>query len=309
MTITAATVPPTVSVIIPTRDRRRFLPKAIESVLAQRGATFELLIVDDGSRDDTPAYLAAISAPAVRTIRVQPSGGRSNACNAGLAQVCSPLVMFLDDDDWLWPNALATLVSALREKPRAIAAVGARWDWFTEEDYERRDAHPRLVRTRSVFDELLFGWSAVSGQNLYRTSVVRDVGGFRTEMGRCEDRDLWLRIAHQGPVVLRPEIVMTYRWHRDQTRRDDLRSLREHVARLAIRALPRRDRRRALRIRKSTWWFNGAQDAISAGRYRDGMKATARAVAASPALFVSPLVGPLFVRRLIGRLWHRLRRR
>jgi hypothetical protein len=179
---------------------------------------------------------------------------------------------------------------------------------FTHEGYQRRDAHPRLPRTRIAFDELLFGWSAVSGQNLYRTSVVRDVGAFRP-VERCQDRDLWLRVAREGPIVFRPEIVMTYRWHAGQTQLADIRDIREKVARRAIRTLPRRDRRRALRIRKSTRSFDAAQDAIGGGRFFEGLKAAAGAVTASPALFASPLIWPLFVLRLAGRFWHRLRDR
>ena len=217
--------------------------------------------------------------------------------------------MFMDDDDLLWPDALTTLSGALQREPKAVAAVGARWDWFTQEGYQRRDAHPRIARTRSVFDELLFGWSAVSGQCLYRTSILQQIGGFRQDLPPCEDREHWQRIARHGPVALRPEIVMTYRWHPGQSRLPTIRALREYVARTAIRALPRRDRRRALLIRKSTWWFDAAQDALGEGRYGDAIVATARSLAASPALFVSPLIWPLFVRRLAGRLWHRLRGR
>jgi glycosyltransferase involved in cell wall biosynthesis len=299
---------PAVSIIIATRNRRHFLEEAIDSVLAQRGESFEILVVDDGSTDDTLAYLAAVGRD-IRTFRHPAQMGQSASVKTALPMARGSLVMFLDDDDRLWPNALKTLVSALRKEPAAIAAVGARWEWFTQEGYKRRDAHPRLLRTRVVFDELLFGWSAPSGQSLYRTSVVRAAGAFGLGVSRCQDRDLWLRIARQGPVVLCPEIVMTYRWHSGQTRLANIRDVREQVARRAIRGLPRDRRRRALRIRRSTRWFDAAQDAISEGRYLGGVTAAASAVAASPMLFTSPLIWPLFVRRLTGRLWHRLRGR
>jgi glycosyltransferase involved in cell wall biosynthesis len=300
---------PAVSVVITTRNRRTLLQRSVESALAQRGPSFELVIVDDNSTDGTPAYLAQLNDPAIRAVTAPSNVGNGAACNLGLANVRAPLVMFLDDDDWLWPNALATLTSALQQNANAVAAVGARWDWFTLENYERRDAHPRLPRTVMVFDALLFGWSAVSGQVVFRTNVLRDLGGFRGDLPRCQDRDLWQRVARRGPVALRPEITMTYRWHPGQNQLSTIRQLREHVARSAIRTLPRRERRRALQIRKSRWWFDAAQDALSDGRYGDAVVAAARSVAASPATFTSPLVWPLFVRRLAGRLWHRLRGR
>jgi hypothetical protein len=98
--------------------------------------------------------------------------------------------MFLDDDDLLWPEALEVLKGALAKHRNAVAAVGARCDWFVEEDYKRRDIHPRFTRRRWIFDELLFGWSAVSGQNLFRTALVRDAGGYDGSVIPCEDRDL-----------------------------------------------------------------------------------------------------------------------
>jgi glycosyltransferase involved in cell wall biosynthesis len=308
-TESAGGVTPTVSVIIPTRNRRGLLPDAIDSVLSQRGEDHELLVVDDDSTDDTWAYLETLSAPTIRTFRLHPHGERSAACNFGLAQARGPFVMFLHDDDFLWPSALATLTAALREEPDAVAAVGARWDWFCEEGYQRRDAHPHVARTRFLFDDLLFGWSAVSGQSLYRTELVREVGGFRTDLNIGEDRDLWLRLARLGPVALRPEIVMTYRWHAGQWRPENVQAIRERIARHAIRALPRDRRRRALLVRKSTWFFDLAQSSLGAGRLLTGIMAATRAVALVPGLFLSPLVGPLFFWRLIGRLSHWLRGR
>src|SRR5262245_50610740 len=132
---------PRVSVIIPTMNRRPLLPRSIESVIAQRSPSFEIVVVDDHSTDGTPAYLKTLVTPQIRTVTLPARLGYGGARNAGLAEVRAPLVMFLDDDDWLWPNALATLAGALDRAPHAVAAVGARQDWFIAERYERRDAH------------------------------------------------------------------------------------------------------------------------------------------------------------------------
>ena len=127
------------------------------------------------------------------------------------------------------------------------------------------------------------------------------LGGFRLGLSRCQDRELWQRVALRGPVVIRPEITMTYCWHGGQRKPSNVRHVRERVARVAIRGLARAERRRAVRIRRSTWWFDAAQDALSDGRYGDAIGAAVRSVAASPQTFASPLVWPLFVRRLAGR--------
>ena len=119
--------------------------------------------------------------------------------------------------------------------------------------------------------------------------------------------DLWLRVAGKGPVLLCPEIVMTYRVHRGQWRPDNLLQIRERVARRAIRNLPRPERRRALIFRWCTALVQQAEDAIRAGRYAAGIGLIVRAFAAAPRLFTSPLIGPWVARRLAGRIWHRLK--
>jgi hypothetical protein len=173
------------------------------------------------------------------------------------------------------------------------------------EDYARRDSHPHVPRLRHILPELLLGWSAVSGQNLYRTDLVREIGGYDPSVALVEDRDLWLRIATLGPVVLRPETVMTYRVHPSQTRPANLPDLRESVAQRAIAAMPPDEQSNARRLRETTRLLDRAEDAFAAGRVSTGAVAAARAVANTPAIFLSPLIGPWTLRRLGGRLARR----
>lgn len=298
---------PDISVVIPTSNRRAMLAEAINSVQAQTNARWELIVVDDASTDDTWSFLSGLRDTRIRCFRQEKKYERSAARNLGLANARSEFIMFLDDDDLLWPGTLSVLKGALEKHPDTVAAIGARWDWFVDEHYERRDVHPRFMRRRHIFDELLFGWSAVSGQNLYRTEVVRDVGGYDKSMIPCEDRDLWLRIARRGPVILCPKIVMTCRFHRGQRRPDNLIKIRERVAWRAIRNLPKMERRRGLILRRCTALVQQAEDAMRAGHYAAGIGLTVRAFATAPRLFASPLIGPWVVRRLAGRIWHRLK--
>jgi hypothetical protein len=154
-------------------------------------------------------------------------------------------------------------------------------------------------------EELLVGWSAVSGQTLYRTALVTRVGGYDPALSLCEDRDLWLRLAALGPVVLRPEVVVTYRVHPQQTRPPSVRQVRERVARRAIKALPPRSRRHALRLRRTTWHLDHAEDDFVAGRVSSGVAHAVKALTNTPTIFTSPLVGPWVARRLAGRLARR----
>jgi glycosyltransferase involved in cell wall biosynthesis len=301
---------PLVSVVVATRNRRAWLAETAASVRAQSGARFELIVVDDASTDDTWSWLEREAASgALRALRLPEHGERSAARNLGLAEARGELVMFLDDDDLLLPGALAHLARALGERPGAVAAVGARWDWSFEGNGKgRRDSHVWIPRLRPVFSELLFGWSAVSGQILFRTARVREIGGYTSTYIPTEDRHLWLRLSRLGPVVLIPRTVLKYRVHGGQWRPENIQWIRERVYRGAIRSLPRREWRRGLRIRQSSRLIRGAEVALAEGRTLAGLGQAARAFAMAPGLFVSPLIGSWVARRLLRPVWHRLRR-
>lgn len=295
-----------VSVIVTTRDRLRFLKQCVDSVFCQRGVTWELIIVDDASTDPTRTWLASMAGMAVRTHYFNDRGERCKARNQGLSMAQGRFIMFLDDDDWLWPNALESLAAALNEHPGAVAATGARWDVFSDEDYERRDAHPRSLLERNIQDELLFGWSAVSGQNLYRTSIIRSIGGYTDDsLVPCEDRDLWLKVATRGSVVIVPQRVMSYRYHAGQIRPLGIYHLRDRVIRKAIRALPKERRRRALLLRQSGRMIEQAETEMSQGNPFIACWIACAAVSNSPGIFTSTLIGEWVFRRLAGRFYRR----
>jgi len=289
---------PQVSIVIATRNRRALLSEAVASVERQRGVLVELLVVDDASTDDTAAWLDARAGGTLRSFRLDEHSERAHARNLGLAHCRAPYVMFLDDDDVLRPDALAILVAALDRTSSAVAAVGARWDWFVGERWGRRDAHPRWPRARDVSEAVLFGWSAVSGQNLFRTELVRSLGGYDAATVSCEDRDLWLRLAPHGPVVLRPEVVMTYRMDGGPRPPEVLRA-RARVALAAVRRLPRPARRRALVVRRSAALIDRSEATLRDGRPIAAAVLTARALRLTPGLLLSPPVGPWVAHRLV----------
>jgi glycosyltransferase involved in cell wall biosynthesis len=297
---------PTVTVVIATLDRRAWLAEAVESIRRQREVLWELIVVNS-TQDDTVRWLAGLNDPRLSVVQLPQPSERGVACAAGLDRARAPLIMFLDDDDLLEPDALAILSAALDAAPHAVAAVGARQDWYVAANRRRRDAHPRVPRTRQAFEDLLFGWSAVSGQNLYRTAMIRSVGGYDQTLTIVDDRDLWLRVAPLGPIVLRPNIVMTYRIHPAQRRPPDLRQLRDLVAHRAIRRLPRADRRRGLLIRKSAALIQDAEDAMRAGRPFRAIGLTAQAAGLPPRPFLSPLLGPWIMQRLAYAAWAHVR--
>ena len=115
---------PDISVVLATYDRRHSLPRAIASVLAQDGVRFELIVVDDASRDGTADYLATLCDPRLRVITAERNGGPSAARNLGLKAARAGIVACLDSDDAYLPRRLAAPLAAFAAdgRPRRLCA-------------------------------------------------------------------------------------------------------------------------------------------------------------------------------------------
>jgi glycosyltransferase involved in cell wall biosynthesis len=114
-----------VSVIVPTRNRRNLLAKTLRSALQQQGVVSEVIVVDDASTDDTPAFLTGLTDAGVRVIRHDSSRGLSAARNHGASEARGEWVEFLDDDDLWAPDKLRRQIGAAREAAREWAYTGA----------------------------------------------------------------------------------------------------------------------------------------------------------------------------------------
>lgn len=297
---------PEITVVIPTRNRRQLLAETLDSLTRQEGVSWEAVVVDDDSSDDTWPWLQELRDPRIRVRRQSTNQRQAAARNRALKEVRTPYCLFLDDDDLLWPQALRILSQGLKRTPRAVAAIGARQDWFTAQGYRRRDVHPLVPRLVDLTWPLLAGWSAVPSQVLFCTEPLRAIGGYDSSVVPCEDRDLLQRVAQRGPVLLRPETVMTYRITPQQWRPPNIRHIRERVARRSIRSLPRQQRRRALRVRLLVALVDAAEDQISHGSLIHAFRLLTQAALTSPATLLSPMIGPWLLRRLAGRLARRL---
>jgi len=201
---------PTISVVIPTYNRARFLPAAVASVRAQTYPCDEILIVDDGSCDDTARVVAGLGL-GLRLIR-QANAGPASARNRGIEEARGDLVAFLDTDDRWLPGKLAAQVELFRREA-ALGLVCA--DMAIE-----NDAGVRLVESNFVRRGLQQNFAALGGRplpdaprrllevNFVNTSTVvakrrllLALGGFDTRLRYGEDLELWLRIAARHPIA------------------------------------------------------------------------------------------------------------
>lgn len=195
---------PTVSVIIPAFNAGWCVRKAIDSVLAQDYADSEVIVVNDGSTDDTAAVLASYGS-AIRLID-QPNGGMSNARNAGIRAARGEFLAFLDSDDWWLPGKLTQQVELLRRHPElGFCSCAARVE----------DMEGRLLNLwacpiwQEPFVAHLFGSGAdVPGSCsavLARRALVLEVGAFDETLRGAEDPDLWIRLAAVSGYACLPQ--------------------------------------------------------------------------------------------------------
>jgi glycosyltransferase involved in cell wall biosynthesis len=203
---------PEVSVIIPTYNRRAMVCEAVASVLAQRDANFELIVVDDGSTDGTSDPLSRLDHLTVeRTERRGPAAAR----NRGVACASAPLIAFLDSDDLWAPDKLFRQLAFMREFPDCGISQTAEI-WIRD----GRRVNPglrHLKRAGDIFVDSLQTCLISPSAAILKTDLFRTLGGFDQDLAAAEDYDLWLRILVDHEVGLLDEPLVTRRaGHADQ---------------------------------------------------------------------------------------------
>jgi glycosyltransferase involved in cell wall biosynthesis len=205
------------TVVIPTYNRRAIVCEAIGSALAQREADFEIVVVDDGSTDDTAATLERHLGSRIRLVRTD-NRGVSAARNLGVRLGRGELIAFLDSDDLWLPGKLAAQVTFMHTYPQAQICQ-------TEEIWIRNGQRVNACDHHrkpdgAIFERSLELCMVSPSAVLMRRSLFERTGGFDESLPACEDYDLWLRISRNTPVWLLPEAFVIKRGgHADQLSR------------------------------------------------------------------------------------------
>lgn len=187
-----------VSVIVPAFNAAWCIRRAVDSVLAQSFRDFELIVVDDGSTDNTASILAGYG-DALRVVS-KPNGGLSSARNAGIAAAQGKYVAFLDADDWWLPGKLASQTALMESRPDLLfcsTASGVQ----TPEGQRLADWRCGCDDRRSAL-ECVFAVNAfVAGSGsavLANREAFQRAGGFDESLRSLEDIDMWMRLAALG---------------------------------------------------------------------------------------------------------------
>lgn len=196
--------PMRIAVITPAYNAAPFIAVAIRSVLAQSHRDWRMVVVDDGSTDDTAVAVARFAEPRLTLIR-QPNAGVSAARNCGMAAATGDALLFLDADDWLAPEALAVLADALQAAPEAVAAVGA-WATVNGDGQRPRPSRyrPWPTPTDLLPSLLVRNQFANGGHLLIRATAAHRAGGFRADIVYGEDWEYFIRLAALGPFAFVP---------------------------------------------------------------------------------------------------------
>jgi glycosyltransferase involved in cell wall biosynthesis len=219
-------VPMSVSVVMPAKNAAAHLREAVESVFAQGSAVHELIIVDDGSTDDTVSLVRSLSDSRIRLLS-NARTGVSAARNLGAQMATGTWLMFLDADDRLRPGAVATLTAGAQVAPDAILVYG---------DYDLIDGEGRPIGRRGllkgrrkpsgqVLERLAAGNFIVNGGiAIIRADAFDKAGGFDESLRYCEDWHCWCRLAATGEFQFVSALLLDYRIHAASTMSAAMRS-------------------------------------------------------------------------------------
>ena len=195
-----------VSVVIPAYNCGPWVAEAVASALAQTHPPAEILVVDDGSTDDTAAHLAAFGS-AIRVLR-QANGGAAAARNAGVAAAAGSFIAFLDADDVWHPRKLERQLPHLAARPDLGLLATGHYAWPGPHADASADA-PALIPV--PLDRLIVRNSIVTSTVVARADVLRAAGPFDAELHGPEDFDLWLRVAQRAKLAILPTPLSGYR--------------------------------------------------------------------------------------------------
>jgi glycosyltransferase involved in cell wall biosynthesis len=232
--------PRTVSLIIPTYNHARCLHEAIESALAQTHPRVEIIVVDDGSTDETADVLARYHGR-LTSLR-QTNRGLAAARNAGLRVAGGDYVAFLDADDVLAPSKLAEQAAVLDRDPQiGWTYCDVRMTYVVTGDHTLASERFHYRRRRLdgwLFGELVFGNFIPAIAPMMRRSILEKAGGFDETLTALEDWDLWLRVSLVAEARYLPALLATYRLQPEGMSQDRMRMdfNRFHVLEKAARA-------------------------------------------------------------------------
>ena len=214
----------TVSVVIPTYNHAQYILQSLASVFSQEFKDYEIIVINDGSPDETAALLQPLADVNKIIYLDQPNSGQAKARNCGLAKARGEFIAFLDDDDcWTTGNLEAQVHRLQQAQPGTVACAGqCRFVAGTELP------PPDPVTDESVSLGALLHKNCIHspGQVVIRKDALVAAGGFGAVKGGADDWDCWLRLAKHGKIIASEHVALLYTLHQTNASRDAIAMLR-----------------------------------------------------------------------------------
>jgi glycosyltransferase involved in cell wall biosynthesis len=202
-----------VSVIIPTYNRAGYLARAIESALAQTVQPLEVLVVDDGSTDDTPAVIQGFDAASLRMVRQEHSGAPV-ARNLGISEARGDFILWLDSDDELLPECLEIHAANLARRPDLDVSYGDLNICDKNLEFQRRKEYEDWYgRRMELLGETILDNKIPNPGALVHKDRHLELGGFDESFTRAHDYEFWTRLIPGADVGHAGSVVCNWRWH------------------------------------------------------------------------------------------------
>lgn len=204
-------ISPKVSVIIPTYNSAHFIIEAVDSVLAQTFTEFEILVIDDGSTDNTKEVLAEKYGDSIQYFYKE-NGGVSKARNFGIENAKGKYVAFLDSDDAWIPEKLEKQILALEKNPDKKACYSS--FYLCDEKLNPLEINRSERKSDALTDLILIGnVVATPSTVIAEKGLFEQVGGFDYELSQCADWEMWIRLATKTEFIYLNEPLLKYRQH------------------------------------------------------------------------------------------------
>lgn len=215
---------PKVTVIIPTYNRAHLVKDAVESVLNQTYQDFELIVIDDGSTDNTKEVLAVYKDKL--TYIYQENQGRSSARNHGIKLAQGEYIAFLDSDDVWFPDKLERQVPVLESAPPDVVLVHG-YKCIVDKNFQPlsgwelklRKLYTLAQRKEETYENYLYFNCIFTSAILVRRAAIIEIHGYDASIGSLEDFDLYLRLLlknYDFAFISEPPVIK-YLWHEDNT--------------------------------------------------------------------------------------------